>query len=77
MIVLNIQKKYLLKDVTDVGIIWDDDDKHEHPAKQFSPILIIEAGIVMDVNDEHLAKKKFPISVTEFGMGMDVNDEHP
>ena len=45
--------------------------------KAFSPIEIIEEGIVILINDEHPEKAFFPILVTEEGIVIFFNDEHP
>jgi hypothetical protein len=41
----------LLRDVTDAGIVSDDNDKH--PWKQLSPRDVTDVGIVSDDNDMH------------------------
>ena len=51
--------------------------REEQKSKQYSPKLITEDGILMDVREEHALKQYFPKLVTEDGILMDVREEHP
>ncbi len=48
-----------------------------HPAKQASPKLVTELGMVMEVKPLHNLKQPFPKLVTEFGMVMEVKPLQP
>ena len=49
--------------------------REEQPPKQYSPKLVTEDGIVMDVKEEQNPKHQFPKLVTEDGIVMDVKEE--
>ena len=49
--------------------------REEQDLKQFSPKLVTEDGILMDVREEQYAKQDFPKLVTEDGILMDVREE--
>ena len=51
--------------------------REEQCAKQSSPKLVTEEGIVMDVKEEQFSKHLYPKLVTEEGMVTDVREEHP
>ena len=55
------------------NFIWVNE---EQSAKAFSPIFVIEDGIVICFKDEHPAKVKSPIIVTENGIDICVNSIH-
>ena len=50
--------------------------REEQSEKQYSPKLVTEEGILMDVREEHSRKQYFPKLVTEDGTLMDVREEH-
>ena len=51
--------------------------REEQDLKQFSPKLVTEDGILMDVREEQREKQFSPKLVTEDGILMDVREEQP
>lgn len=46
-----------------------------HPEKQFSPIFLIDLGIIIFLSDMHFEKQKLPNKVTDSGIKISSSDK--